>query len=164
MMDSDFSTDGLTYFLTQIAMRKMLQHCTLSVSQDSNGNFAYATIIAAELERQLYQWRSYLPETLSFTAHGPSTHRPPHNSAQSDFLRAQFYAYKSTVYWPAAYQATVDYASDMDGNLIPHCRQFFDSYVHFMTSAVAAVRTCKPNAWTLYARCAVLREPSVLAN
>ena len=142
--------EGHLYFIAEIMMRKMLQHCTLSVSKDVNSNFTYAPIVAAELERQLDEWHSYLPETLSFGVDGKSAN-PSRTSAQTDFLSAQFYAYKVSIYWPAVYQA-ID-SGETNGNLLLHCQRFFDSYVHFIASTTHAVRTCKPNAWTLYARC-----------
>ncbi|KAK2767677.1 hypothetical protein FQN54_003835 [Arachnomyces sp. PD_36] len=147
--DVDTGDESRLYFTTEIMMRKMLQHCTLSVSKDINNNFVYAPIVAAELERQLDEWHSYLPESLSFSVDGKPA-KSPRTSAQTDFLSAQFYAYRASIYWPAAYQA-ID-SNETNGNLLIHCQRFFDSYVHFIASTTQAVRTCRPNAWTLYAR------------
>ncbi|KAL2813038.1 hypothetical protein BDW59DRAFT_178357 [Aspergillus cavernicola] len=150
---SDGSSSGLSepdmsYFITKIALRKMFQHCNWSVRELSPGRFAYAPIIAAELERQLDEWRRFLPERYSFLDHeGEATSSLASSSPQVEFLRTQYYAFKASVYWPAVYQA-LD-TGGMNNSLIFNCRQFFESYVAFVNSAARAVQLCLPNLWTL---------------
>lgn len=156
LTDTGTADESRLYFIAEIMMRKMLQHCTLSVSRDVNSDFAYAPIVSAELERQLEEWHSYLPESLAFSIDGKPA-KSHCTSPQADFLSAQFYAYKVSIYWPAAYQAI--YTGETNGNLLIHCQRFFDSYIHFVGSSAQAVQNCKPNAWTLYARYAPYPYP-----
>ncbi|KAK9233826.1 hypothetical protein V1525DRAFT_351253 [Lipomyces kononenkoae] len=135
------------YFMAEIAMRRMLHRCTISISTTSNGRFIYAPIVAAELELQLEQWHAVLPEHLRFDKHSDSVDR--NESATAGFLQVQYHACKASIYWPAVYQAIE--SSEADIALLPHCRKFFDSYVNFIESATFTVQRCLPNSWTLYA-------------
>ncbi|KAL2831287.1 hypothetical protein BJY01DRAFT_260581 [Aspergillus pseudoustus] len=142
----------LSYFVAEVAMRKMLQRCTWATSTLNQGGHIYAPIVAAELERQLNQWHQLLPEPISFgislehVGSGPRRHP---NSAQVAFLRAQYYAFKVSIYWPAVYEALT--VGDASENLLGDCGMFFSSYAEFVPSAAAAVAVCKPNLWTLCA-------------
>ncbi|KAK9321542.1 hypothetical protein V1517DRAFT_326166 [Lipomyces orientalis] len=140
------SDEMRSYFLAEIAMRRMLHRCTISISTTSNGHFIYAPIIAAELELQLEQWHAVLPEHLRF---GQPDLDDRIESATAGFLQAQYYSCKASIYWPAVYQAIE--SSEADSDLLPHCHKFFDSYVNFMVSATSTVQHCLPNLWTLYA-------------
>ncbi|EED15727.1 conserved hypothetical protein [Talaromyces stipitatus ATCC 10500] len=138
----------LSYFMAEIAMRKMLQRCTSSFQRLSQAKFSYAPVIAAELERQLQEWYDLLPDELSLRRDN-SVPIPPSGSAQAEFLHTQCYAFKVSIYWPAVYQAMV--AGEASDDLLLHCRGFFDSYIEFIASAAVSVSICKPNIWTLYA-------------
>ncbi|KAL2821679.1 hypothetical protein BJX63DRAFT_418046 [Aspergillus granulosus] len=142
----------LSYFVAEIAMRKMLQRCTWATSTLDHGGHLYAPIVAAELERQLDQWQQLLPEPISFGVSrdtvGLHPRRHP-NSAHLAFLRAQYYAFKASIYWPAVYEALT--VGEVNENLLGHCGMFFSSYSEFVPSAAAAVAVCKPNLWTLCA-------------
>ncbi|KAL4863625.1 hypothetical protein BDV12DRAFT_189520 [Aspergillus spectabilis] len=147
--NSEFSSGvmgpDMSYFITEIALRKMLPRCTWSVRELSPGSFAYAPIIATELERQLDEWRKFLPQRHSF--HDQKTEDISlMTSPEADFLRTQFYAFKASVYWPVLYQVynTGDLASDL-----LNCCQFFEAYGAFVRSAARAVQVCRPNLWTL---------------
>ncbi|KAL2816590.1 hypothetical protein BDW59DRAFT_175766 [Aspergillus cavernicola] len=139
-------TTDLSYFMAEIAMRKMLQHCTWSIRTVSQNTHAYAPIVATELERQLDEWHRLLPQGLAFGRPDHLTSSQP--PAQVEFLRTQYYAYKASVYWPAAYEAIS--AGDATEDLLLHCRRFFDAYTDFVTSAAVSVHVCRPNVWTLY--------------
>lgn len=139
----------LSYFVAEIAMRKMLRRCTSSVQKLSQVKFSYAPVIAAELERQLQEWYDLLPDQLSFRSEN-GDHVPLRGLAQAEFLHTQFYAFRSSIYWPAVYQAMV--TGEASDDLLLHCRAFFDSYTEFIASAANSVSFCKPNVWTLYAR------------
>jgi hypothetical protein len=65
-MQTDILNNDLSYFVAEIAMRKMLQRCTWSIRLESHGFHTYAPIVAAELERQLDEWHQLLPERLFF--------------------------------------------------------------------------------------------------
>ncbi|KAK9342105.1 hypothetical protein V1522DRAFT_55694 [Lipomyces starkeyi] len=141
------SDEMRSYFLAEIAMRRMLHRCTISITTTSDGHFIYAPIVAAELELQLEQWHAVLPEHLRFDRQPDSDDRI--ESAAAGFLQAQYYSCKASIYWPAVYQAVE--SSEADSDLLPYCRKFFDSYVNFMVSATSTVQRCLPNLWTLYA-------------
>lgn len=155
--ESHYNTNGtgdtdsdLSYFVAEIAMRKMLQRCTWSISTLPQGRHVYAPIIAVELERQLDEWLQMLPEPISFRAPSPCVGTPWRNSARRKFLRTQYYAFKASIYWPAVYQALS--AGEASDDLRLHASKFFTSYAEFAISAADAVTVCKPNGWTLYAR------------
>ncbi|KAF9893115.1 hypothetical protein FE257_012526 [Aspergillus nanangensis] len=143
------------YFVAEIAMRKMLQRCTWATSILAQNQFAYAPIVAAELERQLDEWLQLLPESLSFFifVHGNGDYSKrqrllSHESPQVKFLRTQYYAFKASVYWPAVYEFLTT-GQKVTGDLLVPCVRFFASYVEFVSSAAAAVAVCRPNLWTL---------------
>jgi hypothetical protein len=145
-------SSDLSYFVAEIAMRKMLQRCTWSTSTLAQGSHVYAPIVAVELERQLDEWLQLLPQHLSFRASpaiGSHPRRDP-NSAQVEFLRTQYYAFKASIYWPAVYEALA--AGEASSDLLHHCTRFFTSFAQFVPSAAAAVVVCKPNLWTLCTR------------
>ncbi|KAL2812630.1 hypothetical protein BJX63DRAFT_241009 [Aspergillus granulosus] len=145
--------NDLSYFVAEIAMRKMLQRCTWATSTPDQGSgHVYAPIVAAELERQLDQWHQLLPEPISFSIPRDVVEFPPYprrhpNGAQVAFLRTQYYAFKASIYWPAVYEALT--VADVSEDLLRYCERFFSSYTEFVASAVTAVAVCRPNLWTL---------------
>lgn len=153
MTDKSDSAEVLSYFMAEIAMRRMLRRCTTSVSNKASGRLQYAPIIADELEHQLDQWYQYLPSSLHF-------HRQPTSSVDvpelptAQFLQAQYAACKASIYWPAVFQA-LDLECADESQLM-YCRKFFDAYISFSVAAEASLNTCIPNTWTLYARCVIL--------
>lgn len=145
-----------SYFLAEIAMRRMLHRCNTATRQTSDGRHAYAPGIALELEHQLESWYDYLPEIIRFNKreHHPISPGAASGSPQqcplTTFLRVQYYCCKLSIYWPAIYQAILDGgASDQ---LLDHCRRFFDSYIQLMHSIVEAFQVCIVNRWTLFVR------------
>ncbi|KAJ5822633.1 hypothetical protein N7447_004973 [Penicillium robsamsonii] len=142
-----------SYFLTEIAMRRMLHRCNTAVQVTSAGKYIYAPGIALELERQLEEWYHYIPEMDRF---GKGDVSQPLESVDipscplSNFLRVQYYCCKLSIYWPAVYQAMQDGAAT--NLLLDHCQRFFDSYVMLIPSIVAAFRDCRVNRWTLFVR------------
>lgn len=149
MHEQDLRRHDLTYFVAEIAMRKMLQRCTSSVQRLSQVEFSYAPVIAVELERQLQEWYDLLPDELSLGRDsGDSV--PSRSLAQAKFLHTQCYAFRASIYWPAVHQAWV--TGEAGDDLLPHCQAFFDNYIEFIASAAISVSICKPNLWTLYAR------------
>lgn len=152
--DSEFYPESseLSYFVAEMAMRKMLQRCTWSTSTLPQGSHVYAPIVAAELERQLVEWLRLLPLQLSFGSSPAIRSRPGQhpNSAHVEFLRTQYYAFKASIYWPAVYEALT--AGEANKDLLRQCTKFFTSFAEFVPSAVAAIAVCKPNLWTLCTR------------
>ncbi|OJD11865.1 hypothetical protein AJ78_07452 [Emergomyces pasteurianus Ep9510] len=139
------SDEVLSYLLAEIAMRRMLQRCTVSISNTINGKLVYAPIIAAELELQLEQWYEYLPAPLRWNRFNAIDNS---STSTCKFLRTQYYAYKTSIFWPAVYQAIESGVSDDD--LLEYCQKFFTSYTYFTESAVSVLPHCMPNAWTLH--------------
>ncbi|KAB8224280.1 hypothetical protein BDV33DRAFT_199675 [Aspergillus novoparasiticus] len=138
-----------SYFVAEIAIRKMLQRCTWSTSTLADGSYAYAPIVAAELERQLDEWLRLLPQQLSFRPFAATRSQPGRDpsSAHMEFLRTQYYVFKVSIYWPAVYEALT--AGEANSDLLCHCAKFFTSFAQFVPSAAAAIAVCKPNLWTL---------------
>jgi Fungal Zn(2)-Cys(6) binuclear cluster domain/Fungal specific transcription factor domain len=124
------------YFLAEISMRRMLHRCNTAVRRSpATGKLVYAPSIAMELEAQLEEWHSYLPELIRFTptttdggadAQNSSLTTPqwvqqspqlstsmlsPSGNATTsfcpltNFLRVQYHCCKISIYWPAVYQA-----------------------------------------------------------
>lgn len=145
---SQTSSEGLSYFLAEIALRRMLQRCTISIRQLPNCKQRFAPVIAAELELQLEQWHSYLPTALRFDRHSISGDDSNPNAL---FLRTQYHAYKSSILWPAVYQA-IEEGVDAEESVFPFCQNFYAAYALFVWSAAACIPQCVPNTWTLYAR------------
>lgn len=146
------STDkAQSYFLAEIAMRRMLHRCNTAIRRTANGKFIYAPGIALELELQLDEWHSYLPDIISFTTDiDASEHEVPPACPLTNFLRVQYYCCKIAIYWPAVYQAILD--GEANEGLFDHYQRFFDSYVQLMPSIVSAFHDCMVHRWTLFVR------------
>ena len=138
-----------SYFLAEIAMRRMLQRCTTSVSKSAGGRLQYAPVIAKELELQLNEWFEYLPPDLQFCK-TPADESEVALVPRATFLQTQYSACKASIYWPAVVQVIERDTANTDTAY--YCTQFFNSYVSFIITATAASKTCLPNAWTLSAR------------
>lgn len=146
---STISNDNvITYLLAEIAMRRMLRRNTTAMTVSADGSAEYAPLVAQELEAQLEQWWSFLPEPLRFS--------PEYEDGDGDvslqvpFLRAQYWACMVSLYWPAVVQVMESH--QLTETTVNGCRSYFYSYREFTKSATAALKTCLPNKWTLYAR------------
>ncbi|KIV82020.1 hypothetical protein PV11_04161 [Exophiala sideris] len=139
-----------SYFLAEIAMRRMLHRCNTAIRKTSNGQWLYAPRIAYELELQLEEWYNYLPSIIRF-----STDKAHEDDASlracslTNFLRVQYHCCKISIYWPAVYQAIED--GNAVGELLDHCRRFFEAYIQLMPSILIAFEKCLVNRWTLFA-------------
>ena len=112
-----------SYFLAEIAMRRMLRRCTTSIRLSVYGKFVYALAIAADLGFQLDEWYSYLPRLVYFER--DEVMRLAHKStdgALEGFLQTQYYSCKTSIYWPAVYQAMEfgEADEDMAKEMISH--------------------------------------------
>lgn len=158
------------YFLAEIAMCRMLRRCTTSVTQTRNQE-VYAPIIAAELANQLERWYEHLPSSirfqrqthadfdssLTFSAEDMHDVRTddlpqPLYAAVTLYLQTQFYACRTSIYWPAVFGAIHTEASISATLLLTECTKFYDAYTSFVQSAAAAIPCCPLNAWYMYAR------------
>ncbi|KAF9891673.1 hypothetical protein FE257_003685 [Aspergillus nanangensis] len=154
--ETDVSIDthvGATgsYFLAEIAMRRMLHRCNTAVQITPKGEYVYAPYIARELGKQLEEWYCHLPDINRFEKGDASQPlelvRIP-TSPVSNFLRVQYYCCRMSIYWPAVYQAMQDGA--LTDRLWDDCKQFLDSYVMLTPSIAAAFEDCYVNRWTLF--------------
>jgi hypothetical protein len=112
-----------SYFLAEIAMRRMLRRCTTSIKFSAYGRLVYVLAIAADLEFQLDEWYSYLPRLVYFER--DEVMRLAHKStdgALGGFLQTQYYSCKTSIYWPAVYQAMEfgEADEDMAKEMISH--------------------------------------------
>lgn len=141
------SDDMVTYLLAEISMRRILRRNTSAITISIDGKIHYAPLISQELEVQVDQWYSFLPEPLRFSLE--------HDDFQGSspfviFLRTQYWACMVSFYWPAVVQVMdtqVLTESSMNGS-----RSYFHSYKQFINSATRALAVCLPNKWTIYAR------------
>ncbi|UNI22271.1 hypothetical protein JDV02_008173 [Purpureocillium takamizusanense] len=141
------SDDVITYLLAEIAMRRMLRRNTTAITVTTSGSVEYAPLVAKELEAQLEQWFSYLPEPLRFSREFDGVHEDGH--MQIPFLRTQYWACMVSFYWPSVVQVMEsDRLTDVT---MSGCETYFRSYREFINSATVALDACLPNKWTLYA-------------
>lgn len=137
-----------TYLLAEIAMRRMLRRNTTAIKVSTDGTVEYAPRVAQELEAQVQHWYSFLPETLRFSQESgsPAFETTP----QTTFLCAQYWAYLVSISWPAIVKVMKSHNAAQ--NTLDDCKAYFHSYQEFIKSATAALSTCLPNKWTIYAR------------
>ncbi|KAK3301803.1 uncharacterized protein B0T15DRAFT_323815 [Chaetomium strumarium] len=140
------SDKSQAYFLAEIAMRRMLHRCYTAIRRTPRGEFVYAPAIALELETQLDEWQSFLPEAVHFRHLAAALEVEP----LSNFLRVQYYCCKISIYWPAVYQCIQD-GRATSAEILEHSERFFHAYIQCVPSMLMAVRDCIVNRWTLYA-------------
>lgn len=144
-----------SYYLAEIAMRRMLHRCTTSTRLHPSTRIPiYAPIVAAELVYQLEEWYCHLPVCLRFGRENNPESGYLCKSPLAEFLKTQYYSCKTSIYWPAAYQAIREGEAGTD--VRPAVELFFQSYIQFMISIDASVKRCDPNVWILYASIFVL--------
>ncbi|KAG7289943.1 hypothetical protein NEMBOFW57_006320 [Staphylotrichum longicolle] len=137
------SDKAQAYFLAEIAVRRMLHRCYTAIRRTPRGDIAYAPGIALELETQLDEWQSVLPDAVHFRYLAAP-------EPLSNFLRVQYYCCKISIYWPAVYQCIQD-GRISTTEILEHCGRFFHAYIQSIPSMLMAVRDCIVNRWTLYA-------------
>ncbi|GFF67358.1 hypothetical protein CNMCM6069_001113 [Aspergillus lentulus] len=138
-----------SFFLAEIAMRRMLHRCNSAVTRTADGRPTYAPGIALELERQLDEWYDYLPGNIRF-AKEPGPSQQPYAGrieSLSNFLNVQYYCCKLSIYWPAAFQAIQDGGASIQ--LLDHVQRFIDAYVQLLPRIAFAVNDCLVYKWTL---------------
>ncbi|KAF4184487.1 hypothetical protein CNMCM8927_008349 [Aspergillus lentulus] len=138
-----------SFFLAEIAMRRMLHRCNSAVTRTADGRPTYAPGIALELERQLDEWYDYLPGNIRFAKEpGPSQQSYAGRiESLSNFLNVQYYCCKLSIYWPAAFQAIQDGGASIQ--LLDHVQRFIDAYVQLLPRIAFAVNDCLVYKWTL---------------
>ena len=152
-ISSDSVQKVQSYCLAEIAMRRMLHRCNSAVTRKETGHFVYAPAIALELELQLQEWYNYLPRTIRFDVeadHRPTSPGTFQSCPLTAFLRVQYHCCKIAIYWPAVYQTIED--GEAEGQLLDHCRRYFDSYIQLIPCIKFAFETCIVNRWTLFLR------------
>jgi hypothetical protein len=151
------TTRTQAYFLAEIAMRRMLHRCNTATKATPDGTVSYAPGVALELQRQLDEWYSYLPDIIRFEHDDQSFDFNLLNSPGgqltfteplSNFLKVQYHCCRLSIYWPAVYQCIQD-SSIATMNIVEHAERFFDAYIKLMPALLDAVRNCIVNRWTL---------------
>ncbi|KAK4143408.1 uncharacterized protein C8A04DRAFT_12384 [Dichotomopilus funicola] len=137
------SNKAQAYFLAEIAVRRMLHRCYTAIRRTPQGDIVYAPTIALELETQLDEWQSFLPDAVHFRHLAVL-------EPLSNFLRVQYHCCKISIYWPAVYQCIQD-GEPTTTQILEHCERFFNTYMQCIPSMLMAVRDCIVNRWTLYA-------------
>ncbi len=137
------SDKAQAYFLAEIAVRRMLHRCYTAIRRTPRGDIVYAPAIALELETQLDEWQSVLPDAVHFRYEDAL-------EPLSNFLRVQYHCCKMSIYWPAVYQCIED-GGNPTTDILEHCERFFHAYTQSIPSMLMAVRDCIVNRWTLYA-------------
>lgn len=146
------------YFLAAIAMRRMLHRCTTAIrptgSRDGQTNYSFAPIIARELEAQLDEWYTYLPQAVRFDKDDNLTTTPGDFDYRSDeplqkFLHVQYDCCRASIYWPAVWDAIK--SGHAGTELLFYCQKFFRSYMYILPNISSLVSKCRVNAWTMYA-------------
>jgi len=90
--------EGFFYFLAQASLRKLLTE-TLDVVGYRVGQIVYAPIVAAELCKQIEEWYDHLPPPIRFPANSS-----PLFDLRKSFLRFQYFALHTVIYWPSVLQ------------------------------------------------------------
>ncbi|KAL6865833.1 hypothetical protein ACO1O0_001931 [Amphichorda felina] len=146
--------DVITYLLAEVAMRRMLRRNTTAITvAEHSGQYRYAPLVARELEAQLEQWCSYLPEQLRFpreSGASGSSNLQRGACMQTPFLRTQYWAGMVSFYWPSVVQ--VMESQQLDDTGVSACNDYFRSYREFIKCATGSLDACLPNKWTIYAR------------
>ncbi|EGU88522.1 hypothetical protein FOQG_18053 [Fusarium oxysporum f. sp. raphani 54005] len=138
----------LVYFLFEIAMRRILQRCNTSLNKSAGGRLRFSPVIATELELQLHEWYDHLPPLLRF----PKTLDDRDHGAlnpNAQFLQAQYFACKASIYWPAVYQSIE--SGEVTEKRSGHCTKFFNACILFVPAAASSFKTCRVNGWSLAA-------------
>ncbi|KAK5342301.1 hypothetical protein LTR98_003095 [Exophiala xenobiotica] len=139
--------DADSYFLAEIAMRRISHRCPTAVRVAANGQRVYAPIVASELSYQLEEWFKYLPPALKF--HRDNDVELQETRGSVLFLRTQYYSCMTSIYWPSVYQMIETGKWEYDLHI--GCQKFFEAYSMFLKTATLCVQHCAVNKWTLLA-------------
>ncbi|KAK5401003.1 hypothetical protein LTR79_001522 [Exophiala xenobiotica] len=139
--------DADSYFLAEIAMRRISHRCPTAVRITANGQRVYAPIVASELSYQLEEWFKYLPPALKF--HRDNDVELQETRGSVLFLRTQYYSCMTSIYWPSVYQMIETGKWEYDLHI--GCQKFFEAYSMFLKTATLCVQHCAVNKWTLLA-------------
>ncbi|KAF2096620.1 hypothetical protein NA57DRAFT_58523 [Rhizodiscina lignyota] len=90
--------DGFFYFFAQASLRKLLAD-VLDVVGYRVGQVIYAPVVAAELKKQALEWYEHLPVPVRFPVNAS-----PLFDLRKSFLRFQYLAMHTVIYWPSVLQ------------------------------------------------------------
>lgn len=144
------------YFLAEISIRRMLHRCNTAIRTNPDGTVSYAPGVAVELQRQLNEWYSYLPDIIRFADDqlfafdvltSPGSYPSP--EPLTSFLRVQYYCHQLNVFWPAVYQCIQDGQTTSDTEAF--AERFFNAYIQLMPTLLTSIYSCIVNRWTLCA-------------
>lgn len=138
------------YLLARAAMLRLRERCATSGGEFIDGHLQYAPEVAKELEQRLKEWFERLPSGLKSSRtqhrHGGTAMTTP----RAVFLKTQYEACKTSIYWHAVYQAVE--RGTRSAETIRGCELFFTSYTSFMEAASVSLDSCLPGAWAQSAR------------
>ncbi|KAA8915565.1 hypothetical protein TRICI_002304 [Trichomonascus ciferrii] len=140
------------FFLAEIGIRKIIDRTsfTFNSSQYERG-MSFAPIVAKELEAQLQEWYSCLPEPIKFDLPSRVVLDAPELSASEHstcaFARGQYFATRMLIYWPCVMDMI-----EIDGNYSQMHEGVFnitlDSYICFIHRATTVRLSELPLVWT----------------
>lgn len=117
--------DELWYFLSEIALRRLLNRVSHMVYQKDNAMMSLASLepIVAELDFQLAQWYESLPLPVQFPTH---SHTPLTDPVQT-VLRLRYYACRTIIYRPYILAVFENEHAGLDPVVRENCRRCLDA-------------------------------------
>ncbi|KAL2104560.1 hypothetical protein VUR80DRAFT_10256 [Thermomyces stellatus] len=95
---SDWDEPGMYFFLAEITLRRIFSRPRHGVTWNQMYS-VFEPLVAQEVSSQVTNWHSSLPEMLRFSLDESIPIRPILDP-QKGFLRAQYYAIQTTLFWP----------------------------------------------------------------
>lgn len=115
--------DELWYFLSEIALRRLLNRVShLIYQKDSSHTLSSLGPIVSELDFQLSQWYESLPQPVQF----PLTQLPSNNPVQT-VLRHRYNACRTIIYRPYILAVFENESVGADNEVLECCRRCLDS-------------------------------------
>lgn len=95
---SDHDEPGMYFFLAEITLRRIFSRPRHGTGWNQMYS-VYEPLVAQEVSAQVTEWHGRLPDGLSFPL-GEEAPLPAVDDPQKAFLRAQYYAVQTTLFWP----------------------------------------------------------------
>lgn len=95
---SDWDEPGMYFFLAEITLRRIFSRPRHGVTWNQMFSI-FEPLVAQEVSAQVTNWHARLPEMLRFSL-DEGVPMQPILDPQKGFLRAQYYAVQTTLFWP----------------------------------------------------------------
>lgn len=117
--------DELWYFLSEIALRRLLNRVSHMVYQKDNAMMSLASLepIVGELDFQLAQWYESLPLPVQFPTHS----RAPLSDPVQTVLRLRYFACRTIIYRPYLLAVFENEHAGLDSVVRENCRRCLDA-------------------------------------